>query len=103
MLEETTDKVRREKDFHNQWAQSIQIDDLLVRETFEAPTAIENHYALTQLGYLKGKRGLDLGCGAGESSVYLALQGAEVHACDVAEEFLAVAGELAGKFGVRLS
>ena len=103
MLEVTTDKVRREKDFHNQWAQSIRIDDLLVRETFDAPTAIENRYALTQLGSLKGKRGLDLGCGAGESSVYLALQGAEVHACDVAEEFLAVAGALAGKFGVQLS
>ena len=96
-------KHQREKDFHDQWAKTIRLEDLKVRETFEAPTAIENHYALRQLGDLKGKKILDLGCGAGETSVYLAMQGAQVYACDIAEEFLKIAGALAEKHGVRLN
>ena len=93
----------REREFHNVWAKSININELLVRETFEAPTAIENHYALSELGDLKDKKLLDLGCGAGETSVYLALVGAEVYACDVAEEFLGVAQALADKFNVKVN
>ncbi|OIO37865.1 MAG: hypothetical protein AUJ71_04285 [Candidatus Omnitrophica bacterium CG1_02_49_16] len=95
-------KIQREKDFHNEWARSIRLEDLLVREAFEVPTAIENQYALRSLGDLQGKRLLDLGCGAGETSVYLALRGAEVDACDIAEEFLKVARSLAEKFDVPL-
>ena len=94
--------VQREKEFHNQLARDIDIHDLLVRETFESPTAIENRFALRSMGDLKGKRILDLGCGAGETAVYFALQGAVVCACDVAEDLLTVAGRLAEKFGVSL-
>ncbi len=94
--------VQREKEFHNQLARGIDIDELIVRETFESPTAIENRFALQSMGDLKGKKILDLGCGAGEAAVYLALRGADVCACDVSEEFLAVAGRLAGKFGVSI-
>jgi hypothetical protein len=36
-------KVLLEKEFHNLWARSIEIEDLLVRESFEAQTAIEKH------------------------------------------------------------
>ncbi len=97
-----SDKVKREQTFHNEWAKSINLDELLVREAFEAPTAIENQYALKMLGDLEGKRVLDLGCGAGETSVYLALCGADVYACDIAEEFLKVAEKLAQKYGVSL-
>jgi SAM-dependent methyltransferase len=96
------EKVAREREFHNEWAKSIDLDGLLVREVFEAPTAIENRYALEALGDLRGKKLLDLGCGAGETSVYLALQGAEVHACDIAEEFLKVAERLAEKHGTKI-
>ncbi|OGW83096.1 MAG: hypothetical protein A3C47_04735 [Omnitrophica bacterium RIFCSPHIGHO2_02_FULL_51_18] len=101
-MEEALQKAEREREFHNEWARSIHIDSLLVRESFESPTAIENQYALAQLGDLRGKRVLDLGCGAGENAVYLALQGAEVSACDIAEEFLKVAETLAKKFNVNL-
>ncbi len=97
-----SDKVKREQVFHNEWAKSIQLDELLVREAFEAPTAIENQYALKMLGDLRGKKVLDLGCGAGETSVYLALCGADVYACDIADEFLKVAEQLAQKYGVSL-
>lgn len=97
------DKVSREREFHNQWASSIQIDELLVREAFESPTAIENHFILNELGNLKEKKLLDLGCGAGESSVYLALQGAQVYACDIAENFLPIGRALASKFKVEVN
>lgn len=97
-----TEAQSRERKFHNEWANAVQIDELLVREAFEAPTAIENHYILSKIGELKGKRVLDLGCGAGESSVYIALQGAEVYACDIAEDFLAVAQRLASRHGVKI-
>lgn len=102
MLQNPSVRIQREKDFHNQWAKTIDIDDLLVRESFEAPTAIENRFALQAMGDLRGKKVLDLGCGAGETSVYFALQGADVCACDLAEEFLAVAERLAKKFNVSI-
>lgn len=94
--------IQREKEFHNQLARDIDIHELLVREAFESPTAIENRFALQSMGDLKGKKILDLGCGAGETAVYFALQGAIVCACDVAEGLLAVAGRLAEKFGVSI-
>ena len=53
------EKLEREKEFHNEWARSIKLEELMVRETFEAPTAIENHYALKELGDLKGRKVLD--------------------------------------------
>jgi len=98
----TDHRSERERDFHNQWARSIDIDELLVIESFEAPTAVENRFALQKLGNLRGKRVLDLGCGAGETSVYLALQGAEVYACDIAEDFLQIAQRVAAKYGVAI-
>jgi len=98
-----SEKIEREKEFHNQWARSVRLEELLVRETFEAPTAVENRYALSQLGDIRGKKILDLGCGAGETSTYLALQGAEVYACDIAEDFLVVAKSLGEKYGVKLN
>ena len=54
-------QVQREREFHNQWANNIELDELMVKESFESPTAIENRYALQQFGPLKGKRLLDLG------------------------------------------
>jgi len=89
-------------EFHNRWAKSIDLGSLLIRENFESPSAFENHYALEELGPLAGKSILDLGCGAGESSVYFALQGADVYAYDIAEEMLKVADALAHKYNVKL-
>jgi SAM-dependent methyltransferase len=97
------EKLVREREFHNAWARGVDLDELLVREAFEAPTAIENRYVYEQLGDIRGKKILDLGCGAGETSVYFALNGAEVYACDIAEEFLMVATRLAAKFNAVIT
>lgn len=96
------DRVATERAFHDRWARAIDLDDLLVRESFEAATAIENRYALEALGAVRGKRVLDLGCGAGESSVYLALLGAKVVAVDVSAEMLRTARRLADRHGVTV-
>lgn len=95
-------KQEREKNFHNEWARTVQVEDLKVHENFESPTAIENHYALKRMGDLRGKKLLDLGCGAGETSVYFALKGATVHACDIAEEFIKVTETLAARHAVSV-
>jgi len=96
-------QVDREREFHNRWADETDLDELLVTQSFESPTAIENAYALEQFGDLQGKTLLDLGCGAGETSVYFALRGAKVTASDIAENFLRVVNRLADRYGVSLN
>jgi len=73
-----------------------------VRECFEAPTAMENRFILTRMGDLKGKRLLDIGAGLGESSVYFALQGAQVTMTDISPGMVQTGQELARKYGVEV-
>ncbi len=73
----------KEAGFHDQWAHDTPIDQITVREAFESPTAMENRFILNRMGRLKGLKLLDIGAGLGESSVYFALQGAEVTATDL--------------------
>lgn len=100
-----TERARVEEAFHDRWAQSMCVEELLVRESFESPTAVENRFALEAMGGpagIKGRRLLDLGCGAGETSVFFARQGAHVVAADVSREMLRVAGALAAHHQVPL-
>jgi SAM-dependent methyltransferase len=92
----------REAAFHDAWAQSTPIENVLVRESFEAPTALENQFILSQIGALSGKKLLDIGAGLGESSVYFALRGAHVTTVDISPQMVSAALELAGRFGVEL-
>ncbi len=64
--------------FTIEWALTTPLDQILVHECFEAPTALENRFILGQMGPLRGKKILDIGAGLGESSVYFAMQGALV-------------------------
>ncbi|MDI6752488.1 MAG: class I SAM-dependent methyltransferase [bacterium] len=86
---------QRERFFHNHWAKEIKVEDLLVYESFDAPTAVENQEALHAFGPLKDKRILDLGCGSGEASVYFAIKGAKVVASDISPLMLEVVKRLA--------
>lgn len=92
----------REAAFHDAWANSTRIEDVLVRECFEAPTAMENQFILQRMGSLRGKKLLDIGAGLGESSVYFALQGASVTTVDLSPMMVETALELGRKHGVTL-
>ncbi|MBR3085437.1 MAG: class I SAM-dependent methyltransferase [Kiritimatiellae bacterium] len=50
-----------------------------------------------------GARALELGCGGGQNSVFLAKRGLECHAIDISREQLAHARALARREGVRVS
>ena len=90
----------RESTFHDQWAASVDLKTIPVREAFEAPTALENRFVVRQMGDLRDKRLLDIGCGLGESSVYFGLQGAQVTATDISPGMVKTAIELGRMHGV---
>jgi 2-polyprenyl-3-methyl-5-hydroxy-6-metoxy-1,4-benzoquinol methylase len=93
---------QRETAFHDEWAASTPLEEIRVRECFEAPTAIENRFILNRAGSLKGKKLLDIGAGLGESSVYFALQGARVTTTDISPAMVETAAALGRKYGVEL-
>ena len=74
-----------------------------IDENFEAVTAPENRYALEVMGEIRGRRILDIGCGAGETSVFFASRGARVTALDISEQMVSVANRLAEKHGVQIN
>ncbi len=89
------DILQKEQQFHDQWAAVIDVDGIRVADYFEACTAPENRFILKQLGDLRGKYLLDLGCGAGENSVYFATKGAHCIAADYSPGMVDVALKLA--------
>lgn len=92
----------KEERFHDDWADSINIDELMVEESFTAETAFENQYCLERMGLIASRKMLDLGCGAGEAAVYFARQGADVCATDLSGGMLRVAAQLAERHGCRI-
>jgi ubiquinone/menaquinone biosynthesis C-methylase UbiE len=92
----------REVAFHDAWANDTKLTDILVRECFEAPTAMENQFILQHMGDLRGKKLLDIGAGLGESSVYFAVQGADVTTVDISPQMVEKALKLGARFGVKL-
>jgi len=93
----------QEETFHDSWAGSIKVDEVMVDESFEACTSPENRIVLDRLGDLRGRKVLELGCGAGEASVYFAKRGADVTATDLSTGMLEVVQKVAAKHGVRVS
>lgn len=95
--------LRKEQDFHDRWAAAIDVEGIQVRDYFEACTAPENRFILRHLGDVRGKSLLDLGCGAGENSVYFASRGAECMATDYSPGMVEVALKLAEANGVHVT
>lgn len=91
---ELTERARSERSFYDQYADKLTAEQLSPLAVF-APTCLENAYVLSQLGDLKDKRILDIGCGQGDTSVFLALQGARVCAIDVADKMVELTEALA--------
>lgn len=85
----------KEEEFHDEWASNIDISKICITPSFEACTAPENRAIIKKLGSLKGLKILELGCGAGESSIYFAKQGAQVVATDISQGMLDVVQSLA--------
>lgn len=95
-------KHRSEAAFHDDWAHGTKLEEIAVCEAFEAPTAMENRLILKKIGPLKGLRVLDVGSGLGESSVYLAMRGAQVSAADVSPGMIDTAVKLGKLHGVQI-
>lgn len=96
------DNFQKEEEFHDQWANSVDLDDVMVDEFFEACTSPENRLILKKLGDVKGKKILELGAGLGEASVYFAKKGALVTATDISGGMLRLIEKLAEKHCVGL-
>jgi SAM-dependent methyltransferase len=92
----------REAAFHDAWANNTRLEDVLVRECFEAPTALENRFILARIGDLRGKKVLDIGAGLGESSIYFALRGAQVTAVDLSPMMIEKIITLGKQYGVEI-
>ncbi len=94
--------LKKEQEFHDRWAAAIDIEGIQVKDYFEACTAPENRFILRRLGDVRGKYLLDLGCGAGENSVYFATRGARCVAADYSPGMVEVALKLAHSNGVKV-
>jgi len=99
----TNEIIAREEAFHDNWAASVNVESILVDESFESCTAPEGRQIKTWLGTLSGKSLLDLGSGLGEGAVYFAKQGANVTAVDLSGEMLEVVKRLAAHHKVSVT
>lgn len=95
-------RIETERQFHDDWANSEQVEKIDVRASNEVCTAPEMRYITQRLGNLQGKRLLDVGCGLGEASVYFALQGADVTSSDLSQGMLDATTRLATANGVSV-
>jgi ubiquinone/menaquinone biosynthesis C-methylase UbiE len=93
---------QKEEQFHDVWAGSIDPAEVMVEQSWNAVTCPEHQWIRKQLGDIRGKTVLDLGCGAGEAAVWFAKQGAVVTASDLSSEFLALVQRVAGLHGTQL-
>lgn len=98
----TREQLNREREFHNQWALSLDLKKIDVRVAFEGATAPENRFIMSKIGKLHGKYLLDLGCGGGESSIYFALRGAHCVASDWSPRMVDSAKKLAETSQVKI-
>src|SRR5258708_23470253 len=94
-------RLEEEEHFHDEWAKSIDINDLCVYEAFEGPVSPEYRLAIKLLGDLKNKKILNIGCGAGEESIYLVQNGAKVWGTDLSKGMIEVGKKLAKKFKIK--
>lgn len=95
-------QLDREIEHHDEWAQDIDLGEVIVDEFSQACTAPENRFIMNNMGDIRGLEILELGCGAGEASVHFAKRGGNVMATDVSGGMLRVAERLAKSHGVEI-
>jgi 2-polyprenyl-3-methyl-5-hydroxy-6-metoxy-1,4-benzoquinol methylase len=96
------ERIQIEREFHDAWANSEDVEKIDVRASNEVCTAPEMRYITERLGNIKGKRLLDVGCGLGEASVYFAMLGADVTSSDLSQGMLDATTRLALANGVSI-
>lgn len=94
---------KKEIHFHDTWAESTNLAEIYVRESFESESSPENKQIISWMGDISGKTLLELGCGLGEASTYFATRGANVYASDISTEMLNKAKALAEKHGTQIN
>lgn len=94
--------LKREEEFHDDWADNENIDEIDPVAFFESMASFENKYIIEKMGDLKGKKILDVGAGLGESSVYFAMKGAIVYYNDISPKMGEFAKKLADLHNVEL-
>lgn len=95
-------RIQNEREFHDAWAESEDVEKIDVRATNEVCTAPEMRYITQRLGNIQGRRLLDVGCGLGEASVYFAMLGANVTSSDLSQGMLNATARLAKVNGVSV-
>jgi ubiquinone/menaquinone biosynthesis C-methylase UbiE len=83
--------INYEMSFHDQWADSVSPEEVLVDEIFSVPSCVENLFILSKLGDLHGKKLLELGTGLGEGATFFSKCGAQVVSTDVSPGMLKLA------------
>ncbi len=96
------ERIQNEREFHDAWADSEDVEKIDVRASNEVCTAPEMRYITQRLGNIKGKRLLDVGCGLGEASIYFAILGADVTSSDLSQGMLDATTRLAQANGVSV-
>ena len=77
-----------EEKFHDKWAGTEDLSKIDIKKINAACTAPEMRYIRKKLGNIKEKSILDVGCGLGETSVFFALEGANVTSLDLSQGML---------------
>lgn len=101
-MSDKSELLRREEDFHDEWAQSVDPSTVAVQAAFSLPSCPENRWIARQLGDVRGRLVLELGAGLGEASVWFATHGAHVVASDLSGAMLDVARRVAAVHDTRI-
>ncbi len=94
---------KHEREFYDSWAKGVDVNKIDVKKFFESSTCPENKYLMTHMNNINKSLILDLGCGAGENSVYFTLKGANCIATDYSSGMLHVVHELADRYHVKVT